>query len=107
MDPLERVNLDCVDDLALLSHSHHQMKMESVELGKAKQTGLKIHKDKTKVLKTQLANSTIMEIPDKEFFTNTMYLGRKIKYLEERRGVERGTGNIKVRIQKKKQEIHS
>ena len=52
-------DLDFADDLALLSHSHQQMQEKTnVVAATSLQIGLNIHKDKTKILKT---NSTSTE----------------------------------------------
>lgn len=50
-------DLDFADDLALLSHSQQQMQEKtSVLAATSAQVGLIIHKEKTKILKTNVSN---------------------------------------------------
>ena len=56
-------DLDFADDLALLSHSHQQMKAKTEDLVHiSQQTGLKVHPDKTKILKINHTRSEDIEI---------------------------------------------
>ncbi|VDP78985.1 unnamed protein product, partial [Schistosoma curassoni] len=71
-------DLDCADDLALLSHTHEQMQMKTVGVAAVSATvGLNIHKAKTKVLRYNKENSNPITLDgetleDVESFT---YLG--------------------------------
>jgi hypothetical protein len=56
-------DLDCADDLALLSHSHQQMQDKTVVLDSiSAQVGLKIHKGKTKILKINTTNTDQLDL---------------------------------------------
>ena len=77
-------DLDFADDIALLSHSHQQMKEKIGDVWRiSRQTGLNLHKGKTKLLKS---NTTMMEplllesetIEEVESFT---YLGSVVDKL--------------------------
>ena len=71
-------DLDFADDLALLSHSHRQMKEKTQDLERISQsTGLKVHPGKTKVLKMNTSvkgDIKINEVPIEEV-TSFTYLG--------------------------------
>ena len=77
-------DLDFADDIPLLSHSHQQMKEKIEDVWRiSRQTGLNLHKGKTKLLKS---NTTMMEplllesetIEEVESFT---YLGSVVDKL--------------------------
>lgn len=51
-------DLDFADDLALLSHSHAQMQDKTTTLNRiSKQTGLNIHREKTKIMRINTGNN--------------------------------------------------
>ena len=71
-------DLDFADDLALLSHSHQQMRAKTDYLVQvSKQTGLKVHPDKTKILKINHTVPENIEIDGKpiEEVESFTYLG--------------------------------
>ena len=56
-------DLDFADDLALLSHTHKQMKAKTDELVRVSQTlGLKVHPDKSQILKINCSSKEDIEV---------------------------------------------
>ena len=90
-------DLDFADDLALLSHSHQQMKEKTQVLARISQsTGLKVHPGKTKVLKNNTSvkeDIKIDEVPVEEV-TSFTYLGSIID------GTGGTVADVKARIGK-------
>ena len=90
-------DLDFADDLALLSHSHAQMQDKTTMLDRiSKQTGLNIHREKTKIMRINTNNKEPIllgnePLQDVETFT---YLG---SIINRKGGTEE---DIKTRIQK-------
>ena len=90
-------DLDFADDLALLSHSHAQMQDKTTTLNRiSKQTGLNIHREKTKIMRINTGNNeplTLENEPLQDVDTFT-YLG---SIINRKGGTEE---DIKARIQK-------
>jgi len=90
-------DLDFADDLALLSHSHQQMRQKTKDLVNISQkTGLKVHSDKTKILKintTIQEQITVNEAPLEEVDSFT-YLG---SIIDKKGGTD---ADVKARIGK-------
>ena len=90
-------DLDFADDLALLSHSHAQMQDKTTTLNRiSKQTGLNIHREKTKIMRINTGNNeplTLENEPLQDVNTFT-YLG---SIINRKGGTEE---DIKARIQK-------
>ena len=90
-------DLDFADDLALLSHSHQQMKAKTKDLVQISQkTGLKVHPDKTKILKINPTVQEDMEINGKplEEVESFTYLG---SIIDKKGGTE---ADVKSRLGK-------
>ena len=74
-------DLDFADDLALLSHSHHQMQKKTTAIANtSKQIGLSIHKGKSKIMKLNTLKETNITLEDDPLgeVTNFVYLGSVI-----------------------------
>ena len=90
-------DLDYADDLALLSHTQQQMQEKTNNVASlSAQMGLNIHKGKTKILKTNVANANAIELESEaleevEAFT---YLGSVI---DKQGGTD---ADVKARIRK-------
>ena len=71
-------DLDYADDLALLSHTQQQMQEKTNNVASlSAQMGLIIHKGKTKILKTNVANAITLEgeaLEEVEAFTYLVVL---------------------------------
>ncbi|VDO87638.1 unnamed protein product [Schistosoma margrebowiei] len=76
--PNQLDDLDFADDLALLSHTHEQMQIKTVNVAAVcASVGLNIHKGKTKVLKFKMENSSPITLDGKtlEDVESFTYLG--------------------------------
>ena len=90
-------DLDFADDIALLSHNHRQMQEKTNILDRtSKSLGLKINKEKTKVLRLKTTNETAINVSEMalEDVNSFVYLGSTIN---KEGGVEE---DVKQRIQK-------
>ncbi|GFR64326.1 LINE-1 retrotransposable element ORF2 protein [Elysia marginata] len=93
-------NLDFADDIELLSHNHQQLQEKTATLNTtSKSLGLKIHKNKTKILRLKTNNNRPVTVEDEELedVDSSTYLGSTIN---KEGGVEEG---VKKRIQKARQ----
>ena len=71
-------DLDFADDLALLSHSHHQMQSKTTKLARtSKQVGLNIHRGKTKIARMNTGNDEPVKLAESSLgeVTSFTYLG--------------------------------
>lgn len=93
-------DLDFADDIALLSHNHKQMQ-EKTDLmdTTSRNIGLRINKNKTKVLRVQTANNNAVTVSGEplEDVNSFTYLG---SIINKEGGVEE---DVKIRIQKARQ----
>ena len=90
-------DLDFADDLALLSHNHQQMKEKTGRLaGISETTGLKIHPDKTMILKINTTRDEEIEVNGKALqeVDSFTYLG---SIIDKKGGTE---ADVKTRIGK-------
>ena len=90
-------DLDFADDIALLSHNYQSMQSKLTRLAKiSMQTGLRISKSKTKVMRVNTRNADKIELDGEEIdeVEDFMYIGSKIS---RDSGSDRG---IQVRIRK-------
>ena len=77
-------DLDFADDIALLSHNHEQIQEKTTRLGtSSSQVGLKIHPEKTKLIKVNTLNIAPVSLDGKDLeeVEEFTYLGSKIDRL--------------------------
>ena len=92
-------DLDFADDIALLSHNHEQIQEKTTRLRKnSSQVGLKIHPEKTKLIKVNTLNTAPVSLDGKDLeeVEEFTYHGRIIGRLG---GTDAG---VKARIEKNK-----
>ena len=81
MNQLE--DLDFADDLALLSHTYDQMQEKtSILVNNASKTGLRINKEKTKLMRINTNNINSIEIDNTQLenVTSFTYLGSVVNH---------------------------
>ncbi|VDP33355.1 unnamed protein product [Schistosoma margrebowiei] len=93
--------MDFADDLALLSHTHDQMKMKTTGVAAASASlGLNIHKRKSKILKYNTENTNPITLDEEavEDVKSFTYLGSIIDEQKNIWSSKQLSTNIKIRI---------